>query len=422
MTDPLDALHDPVRPVDPDPAFAARLRERLERLLLAPAAPLTSTREIPMTTAQAEALPLHDLTAHLAVPDAAAALDFYADVFGGVRRGEPIVMPDGRIGHAEIALGGTVLMLADEFPELGLRAPAPDAVSVSLRLEVPDPDAVVERAVARGARLDRPVSDSPYGRGGAITDPSGHRWMVSRSPSAGDAVVRPGDLGYTSIWTRDVVAAERFYRAVLGWAATADHAGAGRQVTDLTAHMGIVGEQELSTLFCCYGVADVDEAVTLVRAAGGTAQAPAKMPFGRVADCVDDQGLPFTLYAVAGGSGRGRDTTAPGELAYATIEVPDSTRARAFYGTVLGWRFLPGREPGMWIVRVDGGDPRPPIGLAGGREKATVVPMFVVPDVAAAVGTVRELGGTATDPTDAGYGTSSECVDDQGGRFWLVQY
>jgi predicted enzyme related to lactoylglutathione lyase len=48
--------------------------------------------------------------------------------------------------------------------------------------------------------------------------------------------------------------------------------------------------------------------------------------------------------------------------------------------------------------------------------------MFVVPDVAAAVGTVRELGGTATDPTDAGYGTSSECVDDQGGRFWLVQY
>ncbi|HEV7469596.1 MAG TPA: hypothetical protein VGO23_07400 [Pseudonocardia sp.] len=76
----------------------------------------------------------------------------------------------------------------------------------------------------------------------------------------------------------------------------------------------------------------------------------------------------------------------------------------------------------MWIVRADGGDPHPPIGLTGGRERARVVPMFVVRDVSTAVGTVRELGGTATDPTDASYGTSSECVDDQGGRFWLVQY
>ncbi|MCW0213359.1 MAG: VOC family protein [Pseudonocardia sp.] len=427
MTDPLDALRDPVRPVDPDPAFAARLRERLERLVLSAAvidsaAPLTSTRETTMTTAQAEALPLHDITSYLAVPDAAAALDFYADVFGGVRRGEPIVMPDGRIGHAEIAIGGTVLMLADEFPELGLRAPAPDAVSVSLRLEVADPDAVVDRAVARGARLDRPVGDSPYGRGGAITDPAGHRWMVSRSPSSTDVVVRPGEPGYTSIWTRDVAVADRFYRTVLGWETTEVRDGAARRITNLSAHAGIHGGQEHSTLYCAYGVVDVDETVSLVRAAGGTAQDPTEEPFGRAASCVDDQGLPFTVYAGTGGSGPGRDTTSPGELTYATIEVPDDTRARAFYGTVLGWRFLPGREPGMWHVRVGGTDPRPSLGLAGGREPATVVPMFVVADVSAAVATVRSLGGTATDPTDAGYGTSTECVDDQDGRFWLVQY
>ncbi|WP_433506404.1 VOC family protein [Pseudonocardia halophobica] len=183
MTDPLDVLREPIRPVHPDPGFAARLRGRLERLVLGPESEKsrTSPTDESATTAAA-ALPLHTLTPYLAVPDAEAALDFYVDVFGAVRRGEPIVMPDGRIGHAEMALGDSVVMLAEEFPELGLRAPAPDAVSVSLRLEVADPDAVVERAVARGAYLERPVTDSPYGRGGVVVDPAGHRWMVSRAP------------------------------------------------------------------------------------------------------------------------------------------------------------------------------------------------------------------------------------------------
>jgi uncharacterized glyoxalase superfamily protein PhnB len=186
MTDPLDALREPIRPVHPEPGFAAQLREHLERLLLAtgPESEESSVTisDAPATSTDVAALPLHALTPYLAVPDATAALDFYVDVFGAVRRGEPIVMPDGRIGHAEIALGDSVVMLAEEFPEMGLRAPAPGAVSVSLRLEVADPDAVVARAVARGARLERPVTDSPYGRGGVVVDPAGHRWMISRGP------------------------------------------------------------------------------------------------------------------------------------------------------------------------------------------------------------------------------------------------
>jgi uncharacterized glyoxalase superfamily protein PhnB len=187
MTDPLDVLREPIRPVPPDPGFAARLRERLERLVLGPETEenTVTTTDATATTAEAAALPLHTLTPYLAVPDAAAALDFYVEVFGAVRRGDPVVMPDGRIGHAEIALGDSVVMLAEEFPELGLRAPEPGAVSVSLRLEVADPDAVVARAVARGARLERPVTDSPYGRGGVVVDPAGHRWMVSREPGGG---------------------------------------------------------------------------------------------------------------------------------------------------------------------------------------------------------------------------------------------
>jgi len=101
--------------------------------------------------------------------------------FGAVPRGEPVEMPDGRLGHAEVALGDSVVMLADEFPEMGLLSPAGrGGTTVSLRLEVTDPDAVVERALAHGARLERAVADHPYGRNGVVVDPSGHRWMVSR--------------------------------------------------------------------------------------------------------------------------------------------------------------------------------------------------------------------------------------------------
>lgn len=418
MTDPLDALREPARPVDPDPAFAARLRARLEREVLA--AP-TPTRENAMstrtTTAPAAALALHTLTPHLTVPDAGAALEFYVEAFGAARRGEPIVMPDGRIGHAEVAIGDSVLMLAEEFPEMGIVAPRGEGYSQSLRLETPDPDAVVDRAVALGARLERPVVDSPYGRGGVVVDPAGHRWMVSREP----APLRPGDVGYASLWTRDVGAAARFYGTVLGWRTAGDHAGQGRQVVGTEQHLGLYGGQQQMTTFCCYVVDDVDATVALVRAAGGTAEEPTDEPHGRTANCVDDQGLPFAVFAPAPGGTR-PDTTVPGALTYLTFEMPDSARARAFYGTVLGWRFQPGRTPGGWAVRGVAGDTSPMAGLMGGAEQPAVVPMFVVADVAAAVAAVRAAGGTAEDPAHAGYGTSARCSDDQGGGFWLVQY
>nr|WP_233899432.1 VOC family protein [Pseudonocardia dioxanivorans] len=117
------------------------------------------------------------------------------------------------------------------------------------------------------------------------------------------------------------------------------------------------------------------------------------------------------------------DTTRPGTLTYLTIEVPDAGRARAFYGTVLGWRFGPGRVPDGWHVRSASGDETSPMtGLHGGHDAAQVVPMFVVEDVAGAVAAVRAAGGTADDPADAGYGVSARCTDDQGAAFWLVRY
>jgi len=89
---------------------------------------------------------------YLAVANARAALAWYADAFDAVVMGDPIVMDDGRIGHAEIAIGDGVLYLADEYPELGLKAPAPGAVSVSLM--APDPgSSYLPMSPARRQRL-----------------------------------------------------------------------------------------------------------------------------------------------------------------------------------------------------------------------------------------------------------------------------
>ena len=145
---------------------------------------------------------------------------------------------------------------------------------------------------------------------------------------------------------------------------------------------------------CCYEVTDVDAAVVAVRAAGGTADAPRDEPHGRTADCVDDQGIPFALHT-------GYYPPLPeSPLAYAELRVPDATRARAFYGTVLSWGFEPGGAPGYWHPRRPDGDfPAPMFGLVGGAAEARVVPTFRVPDVAAALAAVRAAGGEAADRT-----------------------
>jgi len=120
----------------------------------------------------------HSVTPYLIVKGGAQALDFYARAFGAVERLR--IGGDGRIGHAEITIGDSCVMLADEHPEIGALSPTTvGGAPVSLHLYVEDVDAVVARAVAAGATLTRPVADQFYGdRVGGITDPFGHRWSV----------------------------------------------------------------------------------------------------------------------------------------------------------------------------------------------------------------------------------------------------
>lgn len=120
-----------------------------------------------------------ELVPYLVVDGAAAAIEFYVAAFGAVETMR-LMQPDGRVGHAEITIGRAGLMLADEFPEMGIVGPnARGGTSVSLHLVVPDVDATVAAALEAGATLERPVADEFYGnRSGIIVDPFGHRWIV----------------------------------------------------------------------------------------------------------------------------------------------------------------------------------------------------------------------------------------------------
>lgn len=422
MADPFEALRAPVVPADPDPGFAARLRARvaeaLEGLSQGGTMPdLALESPAPAATAAA-------LLPYIAVADAAAALDWYAEALGARRRGDPIVMPDGRVGHAELEIAGGLLMLADEHPELGVVAPSPgQGATVTLHLTVSDVDALTARAVAAGATLERPPADHPYGRNAVVRDPFGHRWLVTSEPAptehAPGPALRPGDIAYVSLWVPDVERAEVFFSTVLGWAYTPDSAGHGRQVEATSTRHGLWGGQARSTLFLCFAVEDVAAAAERVREAGGEAGPARVEPYGRVVDCADDQGLPFALVETPGPTGAHGPVTGArrGDLAYVTVEVVDSARARAFFGSVLGWRFAPGRVDDGWSVE----DVVPMVGMAGGADRPTVVPMYRVDDIADAVERVRASGGTATDPERQPYGLSSLCTDDQGTRFYLGQ-
>lgn len=294
MTDPFAALRAPVVPIAPDPTFAANLRTRLERTLLeSPGDPMTTTSPTPPATRPA-------LTAYLAVDDARNALDWYAEVFAAERAGEPIVMPDGRIGHAELVIGGSPLFLADEHPGLGLLGPkARGGVTGSIVVEVPDVDATVDRAVAAGAELTRPVADQSYGRNGVIVDPFGHRWMVSTSqaePARDAAPGRHGDIGYASLHVPDAQPAKDFYGAVLGWRFTPGSVEDSWQVDGPAPGIGLAGGADRPEVQLCYRVDDVDAAVARVQSQGGSAQPPAQAPYGRMAYCVDNQGVNFQLW------------------------------------------------------------------------------------------------------------------------------
>jgi len=120
------------------------------------------------------------VTPYVAIKNAAKALEFYKEAFGATEVYR-LMMPDGRLGHAEIRLGDSMIMLGDEFPEYGGKAPDTLGGSpVSIYLYVEDVDAFFRKALAAGTKERKPVMDQFYGdRSGQLEDPFGHRWWVA---------------------------------------------------------------------------------------------------------------------------------------------------------------------------------------------------------------------------------------------------
>jgi PhnB protein len=122
----------------------------------------------------------HTIIPYLSIKGAADAIEFYKKAFAA-KESMRMAQPDGRIGHAELQLGDSRVMLADEFPEMDFRSPRSMGGSpVHIHMYVENVDAVVDRAVAAGAKVVRPVQDQFYGdRSGTVADPYGHVWHVA---------------------------------------------------------------------------------------------------------------------------------------------------------------------------------------------------------------------------------------------------
>lgn len=228
-----------------------------------------------------------------------------------------------------------------------------------------------------------------------------------------------GDLGYASIWVPDVVRAEAFYGAVLGWRFAPGSIPQGRQVTGLPSqHIGLWGGRERSGTLASFAVEDAIETVHRIRAAGGTAAEPNQEPYGLAAMCADDQGMPFSVFQSPTAERGPVPGAGNGEIVYLTFEVADTAKFRDFFTIVFDWRFSQGHAGGDRFT-IHGVHPLS--GVAGGHQQTTIVPQYVVDDIDAAVARVRAAGGSADEPQNQPYGRSTECADDQGTRFYLAQ-
>ena len=122
---------------------------------------------------------VHEMFPYLCVDNAAGAIEFYKTAFGAKEKLR-LDDPGGRIGHAELDFNGATLMLADEFPEFGIKgAKSFGGTPVTIHLHVDNADEVIASAVSAGATVEQEAQDQFYGeRSGSIIDPFGHRWMI----------------------------------------------------------------------------------------------------------------------------------------------------------------------------------------------------------------------------------------------------
>ena len=124
----------------------------------------------------------HTLTPHLVIRDCERAIEFYKKAFGAEQRGEIAKGPSGKVMHAEIKIGDSVLMVVDEFPEMGSKSPQTiGGTAVSIHIYTDNADAAWKRATEAGASVLMPMADMFWGdRFGVVADPFGHHWSIAQ--------------------------------------------------------------------------------------------------------------------------------------------------------------------------------------------------------------------------------------------------
>jgi uncharacterized glyoxalase superfamily protein PhnB len=300
MTDPFDELREPAVPLAPSPAFASELRRRI----VAELGPDPEVTTMP-TLEVREYTParLHALTPYLAVDDPERAIEWYTEVFDARLLDEPIVMPDGRIGHAELRVGDSVFFLAGEFPEEDHRSPTSlGGSSVGLHLHVPNSDETYAKAVELGATALRPVSEQYGARQGTLRDPFGHRWFIATALEADDVAIedvpgrRFGDLGYLVLRMPDGEKAARFYGALFGWELHGGYQPGAYHIASITPPAGIDTGYDKAEPRIYFRVDDIERVAQRVRELGGRVLSTGDYESGGNAVCEDDQGMVFELF------------------------------------------------------------------------------------------------------------------------------
>jgi uncharacterized protein len=286
MTDPLDVLRSPVTPVDPDPEFAAALRARLLRAVLA-AQPQeeTMTDVLLRDGLSRNGIQAGDVSyITLALPDLARGRAFYGAVLGWT------------FGPGQVEDVGN--QVDDVIPQIGLwSGPVPSGRELHgavLGYRVDDLEQAVAAVRARGGTATDP-HDEPYGLAAECVDGQGVEFFLHQLPPAGRRPakngIQNGDVSYVNLLVTEPDAARDFYGAVLGW--RFEH-GSPHAIPQIG-----LGRSDTPGAVLCFRVDDIADAVARVRAAGGTATDPVQRPYALESDCRDDQNTPFYLHQFA---------------------------------------------------------------------------------------------------------------------------
>jgi predicted enzyme related to lactoylglutathione lyase len=302
VPDPFEALRTAPTPIDPDPAFAARLRARVARALHpSDQGDLSMTLQTSETQQQQDQMRQGDMSyVALWVPDVERAARFYADVLGW-HYGQSGPGPNRQVEGQSMSYGLSQVAGASEFlSRLGLtltHAPAPTGYTVFV---VDDISAGVQRVRDAGG-LAGDIKQQPYGLVAACEDDQGLVFSLHQVPTGMPAPrppatgARQGDVAYLVFEVPDATRARTFFSAVFGIRFEPGRTADGWNLPDITPMSGVAGGAARPTVVPMFRVDDIFAAAERVRAAGGNASEPAHEGYGTRAQCTDDQGVRFYL-------------------------------------------------------------------------------------------------------------------------------